>query len=328
MYPDQSIKKQLLEEYQRPLNNRSTTVSWLNRQTRDVAEERLWDLMQHNIQSFENLVRYVGSLPHDLRMVRLGSDVLPVYTQSSWSYFWRLSDTQGYCERAFRRVGEIARELDVRLSMHPGQFCCFASDREDVVLRSIEEFEYHVDVIRWMGYGKQFQDFKCNIHVSGRNGVEGVKQALKKITPEARNVITFENDEYSCGVDQLIELADHAALVFDSHHHFIHSGEHMYPNDDRYQKILESWRGVRPAMHYSASREEYLLDADKLPVMDDLLAAGYKRGKLRAHSDYYTNHALSDLIYEFWQYSDIMCESKAKNLSSIQLYEYFKQQHM
>ena len=39
MHPDQTQKKKLLEEIQRPLNTRSTTVQWLNRQTREVAEK-------------------------------------------------------------------------------------------------------------------------------------------------------------------------------------------------------------------------------------------------------------------------------------------------
>jgi len=162
MHPDQTQKKKLLEEIQRPLNTRSTTVAWLNRQTREVAEQRLWDIMVHNIKSYENLIRYVGSLPNELRMVRLGSDVLPVYTEPTWSYFWRKPDVRQYCEKHFAHVGATARELDVRLSMHPGQFTVLASDNPDIVNRSIEEFEYHVDVIRWMGYGNSFQDFKCN----------------------------------------------------------------------------------------------------------------------------------------------------------------------
>ena len=45
MHPDQSQKKKLLEEIQRPLNTSSTTVAWLNRQTKEVAEQRLWDIM-------------------------------------------------------------------------------------------------------------------------------------------------------------------------------------------------------------------------------------------------------------------------------------------
>ena len=47
MHPDQTQKKKLLEEIQRPLNTRSTTVQWLNRQTVDVAEERLWLSLIH-----------------------------------------------------------------------------------------------------------------------------------------------------------------------------------------------------------------------------------------------------------------------------------------
>ena len=128
MHSDQTLKKKLLEEIERPLNNRCTTVAWLNRQTREVAEQRLWDLMVHNIKAFGNLIEYVGGLDNELRMVRLGSDVLPVYTEPTWSYFWRKDDVRAYCEKHFARVGERARELDVRLSMHPGQFTVLASD--------------------------------------------------------------------------------------------------------------------------------------------------------------------------------------------------------
>ena len=330
LYPNQSIKKRILEDYQRPLNTSSTTVAWLNRQPRDVAEQKLWDIMVHNIQSYYNLVKYVGELPNELRMVRLGSDVLPVYTESTWSYYWRQDSVRRYCEREFARVGDLARGLDVRLSMHPGQFTVLGSDNPEIVNRSIEEFEYHVDVIRWMGYGVKFQDFKCNVHVSGRLGVDGIRAVLPRLSPEARNVITFENDEYATGLDQLLELGDVAALVFDNHHAWIHSGEHLRPSDDRYKRILDSWRGVRPAMHYSVSREEYLetVDKDALPDLNTLIESGFKRGKLRAHSDYYDNRALNDLMREFWEFSDIMCESKMKNLASIKLLEYFKNKNV
>jgi UV DNA damage endonuclease len=54
--------------------------------------------MVHNIASYGRLIEYVGELPPELRMVRLGSDVLPVYTQSDWSYYWkRKPDVRAYC---------------------------------------------------------------------------------------------------------------------------------------------------------------------------------------------------------------------------------------
>jgi UV DNA damage repair endonuclease len=325
MHPDQTQKKKLLEEIQRPLNTRSTTVAWLNRQTKEVAEERLWDIMVHNIKSYENLIRYVGGLPNELRMVRLGSDVLPVYTEPTWCYYWKLPAVVAYCEQHFARVGEVARQLDVRLSMHPGQFTVLASDNPDIVNRSIEEFEYHVDVIRWMGYGKNWQDFKCNVHISGRQGPAGIINALQRLSPEARNTLTIENDEMSWGIDASLELVDHVALVLDIHHHWVNSGEYILPTDDRFSRIVDSWRGVRPVIHYSVSREDCLVDfpTNVKPDMSVLLETGYKKQKLRAHSDFMWNDAVNDWALSFWDYADIMVESKAKNLASHKLHKYY-----
>ena len=325
MHPDQTQKKKLLEEIQRPLNTRSTTVQWLNRQTVDVAEERLWDIMVHNIASYGRLIEYVGSLTPELRMVRLGSDVLPVYTQPDWSYFWRKPDVVAYCEKHFAEVGRRARELDVRLSMHPGQFTVLASDSEEIVERSIEEFEYHVDCIRWMGYGQQFQDFKCNVHISGRQGPAGIKAALKRLSQEARNCITIENDENKWGIEHSLELADDLALVLDIHHHWCREGEYIHATDDRFTRVIDSWRGVRPVIHYSYSRDEALpqdFTHNTMPDMPVLLETGYKKAKLRAHSDYYPNNSVNDWALSFLPYADIMCESKCKNLASIALHKY------
>ena len=325
MHPNQRAKKQILEDLQRPLNTRSTTVQWLNRQTKTVAEERLWDIMVHNIASYKRLIQYVGSLEPGLRMVRLGSDVLPCYTEPTWGYFWQRPDVVAYCEREFAKVGDEARRLDVRLSMHPGQFTVLASDSEEIVERSIEEFEYHTDVIRYMGYGKTFQDFKCNVHISGRRGPQGIKDALKRLTPEARNVITIENDENKWGLDSSLELADDLALVLDIHHHWCREGEYIQPTDDRFARVIDSWRGVRPAIHYSYSRNEHLpagYEHNTMPNMAQLLEDGYKKAKLRAHSDYYPNQLVNDWALSFLPYTDIMCESKCKNLASIDLYKY------
>jgi UV DNA damage repair endonuclease len=257
-------------------------------------------------------------------MVRLGSDVLPVYTEPTWSYYWRKPDVVAYCEREFAKVGETARSLDVRLSMHPGQFTVLASDNPDIVERSIEEFEYHTDVLRWMGYGRTYQDFKCNVHISGRRGPQGIIDVLPRLSPEARNCITIENDEMSWGIDASLELADHLALVLDIHHHWVRTGEYIQPTDDRFARVVDSWRGVRPVIHYSVSREDLLVDHDDntLPNMDLLLEQGYKKQKLRAHSDFMWNNAVNDWALEFLDYADIMVESKAKNLASIDLYDY------
>jgi len=302
-------------------NTGSTTVAWLNRQTKDVAEQKLWDLMVANIESVRKLIDRVGALDENLRMVRLGSDILPVYTQSDWSWFWRLPDTRAYCEKGFRAVGDLARERGVRLSFHPGQFCVLASDNPDIVDRSIEEFEYHADMARYMGYGKSFQDFKINVHIAGRAGTEGVRQAYKRLSPEARNCITIENEEISYGLDDCLELADVVPIVLDIHHHWCKTGEYISAMDPRVDRVIQSWRGVRPTCHYSVSREDCLVGHDPMipPNKAQLLQEGYKLQKLRAHSNFYWNTAVNEWALSFLHRFDIMAESKAKNLASFEL---------
>jgi UV DNA damage repair endonuclease len=225
-------------------------------------------------------------------------------------------------------VGEIARSRDVRISFHPGMFCVMASDRPDVVERSIDEFEYHATMARWMGYGQKFMDMKINVHISGKQGAEGIIKVLPRLSPEARNTITIENDEMKWGLDESLKLKDHLALVLDIHHHYIRDEEYINANDDRVKMVLDSWRGVRPALHYSYSRCEHLPDDvarhSDMHDIKQLLAQGHKKAKLRAHSDYYPNKKVNTWALSFWNQFDIQCEAKAKNLAQQQLYEHAK----
>jgi UV DNA damage repair endonuclease len=304
-------------------NTGSTTVSWLNRQSKSVAEEKLWDLMKQNIESIRLLVERVGGLDENLRMVRLSSDILPVYTEPSWSYFYRQSDVRDYAERAFRRVGDLARKNNIRLDFHPGQFCVLASDSPEIVNRSIEEFEYHADMARWMGYGQQFQDCTINVHISGRRGPEGIRESYKRLSPEARNCITIENEEISYGLDDCLSITDIVPILLDIHHHWIHEGEYITVDDPRIERIIDSWRGRRPFIHYSVSREDYLVGhpSNQYPSRDTLIESGHKIQKLRAHSDFYWNQTVNKWALTHLSWADICCESKAKNLASFKLYE-------
>ena len=328
--PDQTQKPKILKEIQQNYTEKVTTVAWCNRQEKHVAEERMLDLVTHNMQSAYNLVEWVGTeLPAERRMVRLGSNQIPMATEPTWRYLWDDANNQRILEDGFAKVGQLAKDLDVRISFHPGQFCVLASDKPDVVERSLDEFEYHANMARWMGYGQEFMDMKLNIHISGRKGAEGIINILPKLSPEARNTIAIENDEMCHGLDESLKLEKHLALVLDIHHHWIRDEEYIQADDERIERIIDSWRGVRPTLHYSYSRDEWLPDTslfeggDKHGTMHDIqsiLDIGCKKQKLRAHSDFYPNEKVNEWALSFFDNFDIQCEAKAKNLASEQLY--------
>jgi UV DNA damage repair endonuclease len=258
-------------------------------------------------------------------MVRLGSEMLQGYTEPAWIDWWQQPDVQSHCAKIFAPVGEAARRLGVRISFHPGQFCVLASDNDNIVERSILEFEYHADMARWMGYGSTWHDhgFKINIHLSGRGGPDKFRRTVGRLSPEARNLITVENDEMTHGLDHCLSISDVVPVVLDVHHHWISEGVYIAPTDSRVKRVVDSWRGVRPAMHYSVSREDLLVghDPDQLPDMALLLSQGYKKQKLRAHSDFMWNRACNDWALGFADQFDIQVEAKGKNLASAQLCE-------
>jgi len=312
----------------RELNGRATTMRWLREHPND-AEQRQWDIMNHNAAAAKRMVERVATLPPERRMVRLGSEMLQGYTEKNWIDWWQRKEVQDHCAKIFAPVGEAARKHDVKISFHPGQFCVLASVTPDIVERSILEFEYHVDLARWMGYGKTWHDgCKINVHISGKLGPEGLLKVFPRLSKEAQNLITIENDEMSHGLEQSLVLEKHLALVLDIHHHLIRAEEYIDPKDDRVKRVIDSWRGVRPTMHYSYFRDEALAMAGLKPEemhtqmhdMKELLARGAKKQKLRAHSDLLPNYKTNEWALSFGEHFDIQTEAKGKNMAAEQLY--------
>ena len=308
------------------LNTGGTTLAWANRNKRSLVEEKIIDVAKTNILNTHALVKKVATLPEPLRMLRITSDMFSFYTHDDYKDFWHQPDIQSSLERWMAPIGETARQNNVRLSFHPDQFVVLASDRPEVVNKSIEEFEYHADMARFMGYGKTFQDMKINVHISGRKGPQGIRDVYSRLSPEARNTLTLENEEYTHGLSDCLSLSDLVPTVMDIHHNWIREGNYIAHNDDLVKQVIDSWRGVRPTLHYSVSREDILIghDINQLPDQEALIKAGYSKQKLRAHSDYYWNEAVNNWALTFLDNFDMMCESKAKNLASFKLYERYK----
>lgn len=299
-------------------NFKTTTVKWIT-DNRNQASEKLLSIVKHNLQATRSLVSVVAKLPENQRMVRLGSDLLPLYTHSSAHDFYADTTVQHLIQKQLSSVGEIARANNVRLSFHPGQFCCIVSENPNIVESSIQELEYHAALAAMMGYCKTKLDFKINVHLSGKLGSAGFLTAWNKMSPQAQSCLTIENDEFQGSLEQVLEVSKWAGIVLDIHHHFIRTGEYIEATDPRIQRVIESWQGARPVIHYSQSPEEYILQmGDTMPTLEALMKLAPK-AKLRAHSNFYPNKKINEWALSHLQWADIQAEAKAKNLASDQL---------
>jgi UV DNA damage repair endonuclease len=318
--------KSVVEQWEYNHNQKGTTVRYLSRLNPDQLYEKIQGLIDHNLGALENQLLYLSTKPMTQRMMRISSDFLPCYTHEVAKWLYRRTDIIDKCEKGFRKAGEFARHFNIRLSFHPGQFVQLNNQTDRILLNSIEEFEYHVKMAEWMGYGaKPYEHgFEINVHGGGRvNGLDGLEYVIDhRLSPSARNLISLENDEFSYCIDDLLRFKGKCAILLDVHHYWINKEKYIQPNDPRILQIIESWQGVRPEVHFAVTHEELLVDHDPnvLPNIDQLLENGYKKSKLRAHSYSAWNNAAIDYILEFSNNFDICFEGKSKNLASDQIY--------
>jgi UV DNA damage repair endonuclease len=306
----------------RALNTTTVTMAYLARIGPSAAYDKISGAVAHNLKAIRRQIEHVAARPKLERLHRLSSDLFPGYTHSSCKAFYDDPDLRRLIEAELSSIGDFARSQDVRLSMHPGQFCVIASANPSAFENGLAEFEYHAEVMCLMGYGEGWHPHGAHINIHGGAravGAEGFREGLKRLSSVARNLITVENDEVSYGLDDLLPLGDSLPIVLDLHHHWIQSqGEYIEPDDPRICRIVDSWRGVRPVSHVSVSREELLKDYDiyTRPDFRLLVEAGIRPRDLRAHSDLMWNEAINDLVASHLAWSDFEVEAKLKNIAS------------
>lgn len=322
-------KKEGYESFRKPYVMKSTTRSYLQRVEVEQGIIRLHECVTNNLNSIDYLISALSQLPEPVRMLRISSDLFPLYTapEAAAVDYYGSQTFLELAEKALAGIGEKARANKIRLSFHPDQWVVLGSPLDYVVDSSLEFLEYHAFVVRMMGFAKVYGDFKCNIHLSGKLGIKAFLKNFYRLSPEARRIITVENTEFGLGtLDNCLRIRKHVPIVLDIHHHWIESkGEYIQPNDRRVQLIRNSWAvsDERPVMHFSWLKENtsYHLDDSVLPDYDSLRAK-YNNMQLRQHALRFYNTAARDWALGFLDRFDIMCEAKAKNIASYELYNY------
>jgi len=102
---------------------------------------RRWQSEPHLRVSLERLDAILDRLERDrLPMYRLPSGFVPYGTHPDLPQLHRQLDE---CADDLARVGERIRSLDIRISMHPGQYVVLNSTRTDVQEAAVRDVEIH-----------------------------------------------------------------------------------------------------------------------------------------------------------------------------------------
>ena len=305
----------------------STTLKSFSHLSEKNREEKIRNIIYHNLNVLDNIFEWLNTLPINLRMYRIGSDIFPFYTIDEYKNYYNNTEFKNFYTSYLEKLGNKSRNYFIRLSFHPGQFTILNSTNQKILFNSIREIEYHADIFRYMGFPNEWHPYGIEINVHGgskKYGLESLINNIRKLSEETRNWLSIENDEYSFGIKDLIKLENICAIILDVHHHYIFTkGEYISHNNDIINIIKNSWRGIVPELHYSLSPESISsLCANEDFIDYKLLNEKYSSKFLRKHSNNVWHDKSNHWIAKFSEDFDIMVEAKHKNLSSIKLYNF------
>lgn len=166
-----------------------------------------------------------------------------------------------WCKDRLKQIGDLAKELDIRLTFHPGQYNQLGSPKKDVVNKTLVDLEWHCKVLDLMECDEQ-----SIVVLHGGGMFESKKNTLARIEETYNNLperikrrIVLENCEKCYSVEDLLPLCkkNMIPLVYDTHHYTcyakLHPNEKQKPMEDLLPEVLMTWsiRGIKPKFHIS-----------------------------------------------------------------------------
>lgn len=226
--------------------------------------EKVRGLVRENIADLRTILRWNAG--HGIGLFRMGQNLIPFASHPAFPYDWVAEHGDD-----LREVGELARDHDVRLSMHPGQYINPGSPRPKVVERSLTELHYVSRVFDLLGSA----DSVTVLHMGGayEDKTSSAARFVQAMRSEERilRYLALENDERIWTVAEVVSTARALGIpaIMDTFHHALNPG--VLKPKEALDLSLPTWetRGVRPKLHLSsqdpakrAGAHAYSIEAD------------------------------------------------------------------
>jgi UV DNA damage endonuclease len=212
-----------------------------------VDVEKVKGLVRENIADLKRILRW--NAEHGVGLFRMGQNLIPFASHPAFPYEWETEHGE-----TLREAGELARDLGIRLSMHPGQYINPGSPKPDVVQRSLTELRYVARVFDFLGSS----DSVAVLHMGGAHADKQGSAArfIEVMRSEARilHYLALENDERVWTVAEVTRTANDLGIpaITDAFHHDLNPGGLTLK--EALDLSLPTWapRGVRPKLHLSS----------------------------------------------------------------------------
>ena len=217
---------------------------------KSYSEPRLIETVRNNLDCLMQILRF--NVTNHIYFFRITSDLVPFASHPVCSFAW-----DKYFSQQFIAIGNLIREHQIRISMHPGQYTLLNSVRPEVIDNSIRDLEYHTKILDAMMLDSTA---KIQIHIGGVYGdksasMERFVSYYESLDQSIKNRLAIENDDRSYTLQDCLSVNNTTGIpvILDILHHELHNnGEHMIEALGRAAKTWRVEDGI-PMVDYSQS---------------------------------------------------------------------------
>lgn len=227
----------------------SHTITYTNyKRLGDKANIKLDQVIRLNFESLERILKY--NIRNDILFYRMTSEFLPLanHPNVKFEYFNQYKDY-------YKRIGNIIKENDLRVDMHPSAYTVLNSVNEEVLISTNNILKIYQKMYKYMEIDS-FLVLHVGSKVGGkRAGMKRFIESFNALDKEIQRLIVIENDDRSYNVRNVLSLCEklNVPMVLDYHHYKNNnSGEKI---EDYIQRIFNTWDGV-PKVHFSSPKDK------------------------------------------------------------------------
>ncbi len=196
-----------------------------------------------------------------IMMYRMSSDMFP------WCSEYEIEDLPDFelIRDNLRKAGDLAKSTDQRLTFHPSPYCVIASERSDVVSKSIKELNQHAQIMDLMGLDRSYH-YPINIHINTTkpSKVQSAKRFIdsyKNLNESVRSRLVVENDDKKSqftptDLYEMLYNEIQIPITYDFLHHKCNP-DNLNENE-ALDLCISTWpKSAVPITHFSDSRRIY-----------------------------------------------------------------------